>query len=388
MLSFSLVQDLPLLPYLHGSQLTAVLTRKIFRLQQVRTFCTTLKMIRGWATILFVALRPILASGQGELTGTPAYVDKSFSCPLVTSCPAICVSDITSCPQAATCPQDRPLLCDDGSCVTFTDGCDASLYSPCAENVCGNAIACAIPVMEWEACPIVFEDAYAEAENCEAADWVPSKVSWTDPAFIVGYCWICIVTAMIIGFCAYNQRFAPVGKILPLDEFVKARTRRKSSYPALEDMTKSIQQGSDESLYAWTQTAYKRTLVGTSIYALTICTWWAFHCVLAVRPRRAPRPAYTKSPWPCAKSLQPTQLTALQLCETMSSLISSFSVSLTSRIVCGRRPRMLSVNLKWAMFAPSWLPATASSPEFVLPRRVELFHPKLKVRCSILYVFS
>lgn len=239
-------------------------------------------MIRGLAaTILFVALRPILASGQGELTGTPAYVDKSFSCPLVTSCPAICVSDITSCPQAATCPQDRPLLCDDGSCVTFTDGCDASLYSPCAENVCDNTIACAIPVMEWEACPIVFEDAYAEAENCEAADWVPSKVSWTDPAFIVGYCWICIVTAMIIGFCAYNQRFAPVGKILPLDEFVKARTRRKSSYPALEDMTKSIQQGSDESLYAWTQTAYKRTFVGTSIYVLTICTWWAFHCVLA-----------------------------------------------------------------------------------------------------------
>eukprot|EP00562_Extubocellulus_spinifer_P019670 CAMPEP_0178587444 /NCGR_PEP_ID=MMETSP0697-20121206/26451_1 /TAXON_ID=265572 /ORGANISM="Extubocellulus spinifer, Strain CCMP396" /LENGTH=1269 /DNA_ID=CAMNT_0020223623 /DNA_START=323 /DNA_END=4132 /DNA_ORIENTATION=+ len=133
--------------------------------------------------------------------------------------------------------------------------------------------------MEWEVCPIVFEKPYADAEDCPEADEVPALVSWTAPAFIVGYCWICIVTALIIGFCAFNQRFAPIGNVVPLDEFTKARSRRKSSYPALEDMTKGKD---DEASRAWTQTAYKKTIVGTTVYALVIATWWAFHAVLAV----------------------------------------------------------------------------------------------------------
>eukprot|EP00567_Pseudictyota_dubia_P008388 CAMPEP_0197440774 /NCGR_PEP_ID=MMETSP1175-20131217/7191_1 /TAXON_ID=1003142 /ORGANISM="Triceratium dubium, Strain CCMP147" /LENGTH=1386 /DNA_ID=CAMNT_0042970943 /DNA_START=120 /DNA_END=4280 /DNA_ORIENTATION=+ len=229
---------------------------------------------------LVVSLLPAVPSSYGQ--GIPGYVDDSFSCPLVTSCPAICVSDAADCPDAATCPQDRPLLCADGSCVAFDVGCDPDLYSPCEENVCGNAVTCAIPVMEWDACSVVFEQAYAEAENCDAADELPALVSWTAPAFVVGYCWICIVTALIFGYCAYNQRLAPIGEVLPLDEFIKAGSRRKSSYPVLEDMTKSIQEGNDETLRIWTQTAYKKTFAGTSIYVLTVATFWAFHCVLAV----------------------------------------------------------------------------------------------------------
>ena len=227
------------------------------------------------------------------------YADTTFQCPVSTTCEAVCVSDITECPLDLTCEGEqqqqqavdgnltfssRPLLlCNSGrKCVEDLQDCPQE-ENPCAGNPCGNTIACLRTVLQMDECDLQYTDYYDKAWDCGVSDprlvhkggsdHGGEKIGWTTPAHIFFYTWICVVTVLLFGWCAFNQRFCPVGQTVPLHDFsTMGGKRRRSSYSSLE--------GSDEPAL-WTQTGYKKTPVGTTIYVLVLMTLAGFHALLA-----------------------------------------------------------------------------------------------------------
>ncbi|MEM7040755.1 MAG: hypothetical protein AAF570_27585, partial [Bacteroidota bacterium] len=64
-------------------------------------------------------------------------------------------------------------------------------------------------------------------------------VGWTTPYHIFFYTWVCVVTVLVFGWCAYNQRFCPVGETVPLHDFAMGGgKRRRSSYSSLSTCKK------------------------------------------------------------------------------------------------------------------------------------------------------
>ena len=212
------------------------------------------------------------------------YADTSFQCPALTTCEAICVSNITECPYDLTCQNTnstKTLLCESGrTCVENLEDCPDE-DNPCAINPCGNTVACLRVNDYLDECK-TYNSYYESAWGCDGEDprlvrkggsaHVGDTVGWTTPTHIFFYVWICVVTVLLLGWCAFNQRISPVGQTIPLHDFTMGGKRRRSSYSSLE--------GSDEPAL-WTQTGYKKTLVGSTIYVLVLMTLLGFHALLA-----------------------------------------------------------------------------------------------------------
>lgn len=118
---------------------------------------------------------------------------------------------------------------------------------------------CAKQVDLFTNCESRFQQYYDSNSEClEAQNESIPQVSFTGAWFIACYVLICGVTLLMLGWCAWNQRLAPVsGSTMPLE--------------LLASLSESVA-GSDRSNMnqGVTQTAYKRTVVGMSIYALVI----------------------------------------------------------------------------------------------------------------------
>ena len=188
------------------------------------------------------------------------YTDPTFSCPATTTCPLVCVASIEDCPSDATCPGSNPdsdpnadgheyEACADGTCADLTNGesCDAEAESPCECDAL--PVVCPKQVDLFDVCHERFQDFYdANAECIEAQEDALPQVDFNGPAFKSCYIPFIAITGLMLLWCAFNQRFVPVdGSCTSLQCAIKEKENEK-----------------------WTQTGYKKTIVGDVLYYLII----------------------------------------------------------------------------------------------------------------------
>ncbi|CAB9522845.1 Probable cation-transporting ATPase 13A4 [Seminavis robusta] len=209
------------------------------------------------------------------------YADLSFQCPALTTCEAVCVSNSTYCPMELTC-QNGEILCESGRvCVNNVTDCPEE-ENPCAINPCGNTFACLRTNLYLDECSQLYDPYYKTSWDCGVEDprvvqkggsnVDEERIGWTTATHLFLYTWICVVTVLLLGWCAYNQRISPKGQTVPLHDFTMGGKRRRSSYSSLE--------GSDEPAL-WTQTGYKTSIIGTTIYIMVMTTLIGMHILLA-----------------------------------------------------------------------------------------------------------
>jgi hypothetical protein len=178
------------------------------------------------------------------------YADHSFTCPLTTTCPNVCVAKASDCPSDATCasasdtPNHEFDLCADGTCADLTLGeaCAADLETPCGCSTL--SVACAKQVDLWDSCHDKFQEHYDVNMQClekEAVVLSPPEMTGVPILFSLS---MLVITLLMFLWCAYNQRLSPV----------------PGSSSELEN----------EHGEKWTQTGYKSTIAGKALYALVI----------------------------------------------------------------------------------------------------------------------
>jgi hypothetical protein len=194
------------------------------------------------------------------------YADPTFSCPATTTCPLVCVNSTSDCPIDATCALARPEfpdhsfeLCNDGTCAdtTLGEACDAELESPCT---CGGLGAtCPKIIDEYDSCFERFGTYYDENAICtELEEENLNQVDFNGVAFKSCYIPLVVITILMFGWCAFNQRIRPVeGSCVGLECAIRGKEGEK-----------------------WSQTGYKRTVVGSTLHGLVMMVYLAFQGLL------------------------------------------------------------------------------------------------------------
>lgn len=176
------------------------------------------------------------------------YVDPTFNCPATTTCPMICVANVSNCPSSC---ETGLVLCKDGNCETECDDGDDALESPCKAS-CAS-VACAKVVALSTDCEEDFGPYYEAAEICADEESTAKLLSFNDSGYLVAYVWYSFLTACILTWCAVNQRVgaAPAVKV----DFV--------GHPS-----------------CW-QTGYRWTPIGFALYVLTVSSFLGWLGLLA-----------------------------------------------------------------------------------------------------------
>lgn len=157
----------------------------------------------------------------------------------------------TSCPDGLT-------LCIDGSCEIE---CEADLESPCECEE--RNVTCAKVIDFYDACKEKYAYEYNSTIVCiaEQEDSI-EQISFTGPWFIFVYSWISAVTVLVILWCAFNQKISPVPgavqMLIPVGEVDSPENAKRE----------------------WTQTGYKKHLIGTIICYLVWLTIWGIQFLL------------------------------------------------------------------------------------------------------------
>lgn len=142
------------------------------------------------------------------------YVDPTFNCPAMSTCQQVCVARATDCPLTMLC-SGNDTLCVDGSCAPR---CTGNEISPC-EFDCAP-VACHKIIDNVDSCNILY-GGYLEAEAaCGEEETAVETSLWNynEAGFICFYAWIGGATTLLLGWCAFNQRIAPVeGSTQPLE---------------------------------------------------------------------------------------------------------------------------------------------------------------------------
>lgn len=177
------------------------------------------------------------------------YVDPTFNCPAMTTCRQVCVADVTDCPAAMQCGENE-MLCADGVCAPF---CTGNEVTPC-EFACAP-VACPKVVDSLDNCTTLYSDLLAAEAACGAEETAVEVSLWdfNEGGFVFIYTWISVATVLVIGWCAFNQRLAPV----------------EGSTQALE---LSFSNSADKNASKGYQTGYKLNPVGLFINLITIAT--------------------------------------------------------------------------------------------------------------------
>jgi len=253
------------------------------------------------AAIAVLASAALVVSVRADYSD---YTDLTFQCPYLRTCPNVCVTNATLCPSELTCRNATDTLCIDGTCAPLGSTCPSDASNPCEDNSCKFSVTCARSVVDTPGgCAERFGTFYAQYDKCEEDEPPAEKLSWTGGGFVFCYVWVAFVTAIIVGWCAYNQRIAPVGVALPLDDFSSdfgmAGAEKNEKVDAAAFLEEDEQDSHDApkeaaidvasptspfeqlSPLSWTQTAYKTTVVGKIVYWLTVITFWGFQVLLA-----------------------------------------------------------------------------------------------------------
>jgi hypothetical protein len=157
--------------------------------------------------------------------------------------------------------------------------CRLDLESPCstcAPVACRrfDSVGDYLPVELQEDCNTKY-GAYYDAD-CPSGDdddgsgLTPQYDWYTDPGFVLAYCWLGGVTWLIFAWCCWNQRLSPVGDTEPLCS-TASEADSTSHTPADDD-------GEEK----FTQTAYREEWGGAVVYALTVATQWFIQIMLLV----------------------------------------------------------------------------------------------------------
>jgi len=186
------------------------------------------------------------------------YADLTFLCPARTTCPLVCLPDVNSCPPSMTCPNGTT-LCADGSCSE--DNCNDDLLSPC-QTIFPSA-ACAKVVDYYNVCLTEFQETYDYYFQYQEDYYeeTTNLITFTEPIFIFFYTWIISISAIIVLWCACNERLLHVAG---------------STQPLQEDLLTDINTNS------WSQTGYRSNILGATIHAFVWVTMLGFHVCLAV----------------------------------------------------------------------------------------------------------
>jgi hypothetical protein len=154
-------------------------------------------------------------------------------------------------------------VCDDGFTLCASGHCadDCAVFDT-YENPCGCEglpVACPKVIDLFSVCFVRFEDPYYNdnAACLEAQEESIVLLSWTGPWFLACYIIFGVVTGLFVGWCFLNQKVFPVST---------------STQPLLP----SDQNSSSN----WTQTGYKRHLIGTLIFVLVNCVIIAIQLLL------------------------------------------------------------------------------------------------------------
>jgi len=128
------------------------------------------------------------------------YVDPTWNCHAQTTCAQVCVVAVEDCPQAMSC-EDNLTLCADGSCE---ENCPEDLESPC-EFKCAS-VACPKVIDTYDNCKELYGPLYDAEAECGEVETVEETtlLHFNEPAYIVVYTWVAVVTALILLWCAYK----------------------------------------------------------------------------------------------------------------------------------------------------------------------------------------
>jgi hypothetical protein len=216
------------------------------------------------------------------------YVDETFDCPARTTCPLICVANVTDCPTACTSPFEQ--LCRDGTCAESCDGMEeeeeSSSSSPCAYG-CAS-VACAKVIDLYTVCQETYAPFYQAEAMCGAMEVAETVHLYTyqEPVFVFFYIWYAVYPMILFGWCAYNQRVSPVsGSCQTLElEVVVVVTDDASAMGSSTTTTKKKQKPTMTTMKpnarsAW-QTGYKIHPIGCLVAVLTYLTILAVYFTL------------------------------------------------------------------------------------------------------------
>lgn len=214
-------------------------------------FTTTLKKV----VLFHLLLSSSILSTSGDYGD---YVDLTFQCPALTTCPVVCVTDVANCPSTMTC-ENGTSLCADGTCSSV--GCSDDLESPCVDSL--PPIACKKIVDYYSDCRKKYQESYDFQEQfaADVEEATTTMLTFQEPVFVFCYSWISAITFIILMFCAYNHKFSPVPE----------------SIKTLQEATGSSEENSN---LEWTQIGYHSEIFGASIHLLTCATLAAFHVLL------------------------------------------------------------------------------------------------------------
>jgi hypothetical protein len=188
------------------------------------------------------------------------YAEIPDECPATTTCPVVCVADLSECPTAC---EDGLTLCLTGNCLLDCTEHNAHIEAEKYNNPCkceSLSVACPKVVDLYDNCFVRFESYYNGSSACvEAQEESEPKLSFFCPYFLAFYIELVSVTVMVVLWCLFNQKLAPV----------TASTRPMQ---AANNITKGD----------WTQTGYRTNFVGTVIYLLVNFTFWLFQFLLLI----------------------------------------------------------------------------------------------------------
>lgn len=184
----------------------------------------------------------VFATGSAQqLLGHDSILD-DFSCPAITTCPVVCVSDLSECREA--CPSGK-VLCADGSCESNRSLCDDT------DNPCDRCERKSCPVYEdaYEQCLEDNQDAYETCDAEELEDLFSFNASAVFAPLSLFFIWVCLLSINIVVWCRFNHHASA---------------------------TMDLENGQ-------TQTGYTTSsFVGQALYASTIFTLVCFQAILWV----------------------------------------------------------------------------------------------------------
>jgi hypothetical protein len=214
-------------------------------------------------TYVFVLLSFLLLK-KGDYTQVPG------ECPATTTCPVVCVASADECPTA--CEEGLELCPTTGACAECGDDevavcrCDAL------------PIACPKVVDTYDNCLDRFQlDYYSAGAAClEAQKEDIPQLSLVGPYFVAVYAWFGLVTAMVGGWCYFNEknyiRIYNNNKQCPSEDL-------SSGLCSITTPTLPLQ-GSGTNEGSWTQTGYRDHWLGSLLYGLVVITFIGIQCLL------------------------------------------------------------------------------------------------------------
>ncbi len=236
------------------------------------------------------------------------YADPTFECPARTTCPIVCVANVSDCPT--TCSVDEK-LCLNGACVGQSEVCSAestSCTSQCAP------VACAKTINFLTTCKANFSEWYANASQCGAMEVnrIP-LLTFREAPFLFCYFWMSGIICIITSWCFFNQVLFPVKgstkelkssdgidhKLRKLSEDAQHTSTSVNSQKVrkLSDETHNKETSTDDSILVenvssrvesiksrliWTQTGYRTARIPFILYLLVLLTLLGIHVLLGV----------------------------------------------------------------------------------------------------------